>query len=76
MQGLTIHGVNIGNQIRKARMKAALTQEQLAFKCGLSRNYISLVELGQKSPTIATLARICKAMGVRASALIAAAETG
>ena len=71
---LTIRRVDIGTQIRKARTRAGLSQEQLAFKCGLSRNYISLVELNRKSPTLSTLARICHSMGVRVSALVAAAE--
>ena len=75
LQGLTIRGVKIGIQIRKARVRAKLTQEQLAFKSGLSRNYTSLLELDEKSPTIETLTRISKALGVRVSILIVAAES-
>jgi len=40
----------------------------------LSRNYISLLELDQKSPTVETLLRLAKALGVRASSLIAIVE--
>ena len=55
-------------------MKAGLTQEDLAFKAEISRNYVSLLELGEKSPTVQVLLRICKALGVKASAVIARIE--
>lgn len=65
----------LGEQIRKARERAGLTQEQLGFKARVSRNYISLVELNQHSPTVKRLLDITSALGVRASTLIARIET-
>ena len=53
----------LGDALRKARLKADLTQEQLAFAAGISRNYISLLELNQKSPTVEVFVRICQSMG-------------
>jgi transcriptional regulator with XRE-family HTH domain len=64
----------LGDELRKARINAGLTQEVLAHKARLSRNYVSLLELNEKSPTIQTLTRICKALHVKASALIARIE--
>lgn len=64
----------LGDEIRKARITAGLTQEELAFRSRLSRNYISLLELNQKSPTFDTLLSVCAALGVRASVLVAKAE--
>ena len=64
----------LGAELRKAREAAGLTQEELAFQARVSRNYISLLELDQKSPTVQTLLRVAKAMGVRASALLARVE--
>jgi transcriptional regulator with XRE-family HTH domain len=64
----------LGQQIRKARQSAGLTQEEVGFRSRLSRNYISLVELDEKSPTFAALHRICKAIGIRTSLLVARAE--
>ena len=64
----------LGKELRKARLAAGLTQEELAFKADVSRNYVSLLELGEKSPTVHVLLRICKALGVKASKLIARIE--
>jgi len=56
----------IGEEIRNARIAAGLSQEELGFKAKLSRNYVSMVELNQNSPTLETLVRLCQALGVRA----------
>lgn len=64
----------LGDEIRKARLAVNLTQEKLAFKADISRNYVSLLELNQKSPTVDVLLRIARALGIRASALIASIE--
>jgi transcriptional regulator with XRE-family HTH domain len=60
----------LGAELRKARLAAQLTQEELAFRAGVSRNYISLLELDEKSPTVQTLFRVAKALNIRASKLI------
>lgn len=64
----------LGDEIRKERVALSLSQEQLAAKARISRNYVSLLELNQKSPTVAVLLRVCKALGVRASRLLARVE--
>lgn len=63
-----------GEELRKAREKAGLTQEQLAFRAGVHRTYISLLERDLKSPTLNTLFRLCKAMETYASKLVARVE--
>jgi transcriptional regulator with XRE-family HTH domain len=64
----------MGEELRKARERAGLTQEQLSFRAGYSRPYISQLERDLKSPTIDTLLRLCDALGIRASELVAAVE--
>jgi len=64
----------IGTEIRKARLQAGLTQEQLAFGASVSRNYVSLLELDQKSPTLKILFRVCKVLKVKPSKLVAKVE--
>ena len=64
----------LGEQIRKARLKAGLTQEELAFEAGVSRQYVSLLELNEKSPTVDTLIRLCQAMGASAGQMVSRVE--
>jgi transcriptional regulator with XRE-family HTH domain len=63
-----------GDEIRTARLKAGMTQEQLAFKTRLTREYVSLLELGKRMPTIPVFIRLCKALGIPAAKLIAKLE--
>lgn len=64
----------LGNELRAAREAANLTQEKLAFEAGLDRTYVSQLENDKKSPTLEVLFRICEAIGVKASDLIARVE--
>jgi transcriptional regulator with XRE-family HTH domain len=64
----------LGEQLRKARIRAGLTQEELAFKAGVSRQYVSLLELDAKSPTVNMLVRLCNAMGASAGRIVARVE--
>jgi transcriptional regulator with XRE-family HTH domain len=60
----------IGHELRKARQRAGLTQEELSFRAGVSRPYISQLERNLKSPTVATLFLICDALDVRAADIV------
>ena len=64
----------IGDEIRKAREAAGLTQEQLAFEAQLHRTYISILERNLKSPTLDVLFRIANAVGIPASSLVMRTE--
>ena len=64
----------LGPELRRARDEAGLTQEQLAFQAGLDRTYISQLEHDKKSPTLDVLFRLCEALGIAASTLVARIE--
>ena len=66
----------VGKELRAVRQKTGMTQEELAFKAGVDRSYISLLENDRKSPTLDMLFRICDALDARASQLIARIEHG
>lgn len=51
-----------------------MTQEELSSKARVDRSYISQLERGLKSPTLDMLLRLCKAMGVSASEIVARVE--
>lgn len=52
-----------GNLIRLARRDAGLSQRALARRAGTSQAAIAAYESGNRSPTLATLARIVRAAG-------------
>ena len=63
-----------GEELRKARETAGMTQEELAFKASLDRTYISRLEHDRKSPTLDSLFRLADALGIAASTLIERVE--
>ena len=54
----------LGQEVRKARLAAGLTQEQLAAKAEISREYVNYIERGKRQPTVAIFIRLCKAMKI------------
>jgi len=67
-------GVVFGAVLRKYRLLAELTQEQLAFEAGIERSYVSMLERGRNQPTLTMLFAIAKALNCSPSALIAEVE--
>jgi transcriptional regulator with XRE-family HTH domain len=58
------HNKAFGEALRKLRKTSSRTQEALAFDAKLDRTYISLLELGQRSPTLDTIMALCKALKI------------
>ena len=56
--------IQIGEQIKRARERSKLTQEQFAERIDVSPQYISDLERGVVGVSIATLKRICTVLGV------------
>ncbi|MFQ5523053.1 MAG: helix-turn-helix domain-containing protein [Acidimicrobiia bacterium] len=52
-----------GGLVRLARIKAGLTQTDLAQRAGVSQQAISAYETGRKEPTLPTLLRLIGATG-------------
>ena len=49
-----------GKRIREIREKRGLTQEELALKCGTTKNYISRIENNASDIRLSTLKRIIR----------------
>ena len=64
----------VGEELRKARLAADMTQEQLSSRAKVDRSYISQLERDLKSPTLDMLLRLCKALGVSATEIVARVE--
>jgi transcriptional regulator with XRE-family HTH domain len=55
--------------IRRCRVEAELTQEQLAHRADLHPTYVSLLERGQRNPGFEILVKLVGALGVDANDL-------
>ncbi len=55
--------MNIGEKIKRLRIKTNLTQEDLANRCELSKGFISQIERDLTSPSITTLVNILECLG-------------
>ena len=64
--------VALGRQVRYHRTKARFTLSDLAELSGVSRAMLSKVERGEKSPTLAIIARIASGLSVSLSELMGA----
>lgn len=64
----------VGDELYNARINAGLTQEKLAHKSGVDRSYISQLENNKWSPTVDVLFRLCDALGITVSELMARVE--
>lgn len=57
----------VGERIKTARLKAKLTQAEVAKKAGINTNYYSVIERGEVNTTLEKLQKISKALGVDVS---------
>lgn len=61
---------SIGQNIRAHRKAQKMNIEDLAFKAGLSKNYIGMVERGEKIPSLETFLTIVNALNVSADEIL------
>lgn len=60
----------IGNTVRHMRTRRGLTQRQLAEQAELSVPYLSLIERGERTPTLYALEGIADALGLPLTILV------
>lgn len=53
----------LGAEVRRRRVDADLTVQQLADRAGLSRRMLTQIELGQANPSLVTVDKIAQALG-------------
>jgi transcriptional regulator with XRE-family HTH domain len=63
-----------GIVLRRLRVDAGLSQEDLAERAGIHPNYVILLERGTSSPSLSAITLLARALGQRPSELVAAAE--
>jgi len=60
----------LGQNMKKIRLAKQMSQGDICRKLGLGRSYISNVESGKNNPTLSTITKLAKALGVRIEELI------
>ena len=53
-----------GLRIKELRLKAHNSQEELSFRCGLSKNYISDVERGTRNISLKAISKLAYGLHV------------
>ena len=63
--------MSVGENIRRERMRAKLTQKQLGERCGIAEPTIRRYELNSLNPKFDTLTKIADALGISVARLLA-----
>ena len=59
----------VGENVRRCREAAGLSQEELAARMGVEQGYVSRLEAGTRNPTIVTIWHAAQSLGVRPAIL-------
>lgn len=59
----------LGQQIRRLRKERKLSQEELADRAGVHRNFIGYIERGERATTVLVIFDLAKALEVHPAAL-------
>ena len=57
--------IKFGNRVRELRLSKSYSQEYLAYKAGLHRTYIGMIERAEKNITLVNIQKIAKALDVK-----------
>jgi len=61
--------MDIGTRIKELRKAKKMTQAELAAHSEISRSYLADVEAGRYNPSLDTLTRLARALGIEVSAI-------
>lgn len=70
MQAKKADNIRIGNQVKRAREAAGLTQEKFAERVSLAAKNVSAIERGAAGFSVPTLLRFCDVLGVSSDELL------
>lgn len=54
----------VGKRVKELRNRLEISQEELAYRAGLDRTYITSVECGKRNISIVNIEKIAKALNV------------
>ncbi len=59
-----------GDRVRDLRAQAELSQEEAAYRCKVSRTYLSQLEAGKRNPSLTSLEKIAKPFHISVAELM------
>lgn len=65
----------VATELRKQRIKAELSQDELAQRAGIDRKTINRIENEHFSPTLDTITRLCVVLKITPSTLFGSGRT-
>ena len=57
--------VRFGEKLKNIRLELGYSQEELSFKAGLHRTYISSVERGKRNISLTNIKKLADALGLK-----------
>ena len=67
---MTNESSKLGKNLKRIRTAKSITQGDIVRKLGLGRGFVSNIENGKANPTLSTIAKIAKAIGVSVGELM------
>jgi transcriptional regulator with XRE-family HTH domain len=61
---------DLGTNLREARERLGLTQEQVAQRSGVHATEVSRIEAGKRDPQVSTVRRLAEAVNVKPGRLL------
>ena len=67
---MTNESSRLGKNLKRIRKAKGITQGDIVRKLGLGRGFVSNIENGKANPTLSTITKIAKAIGVSVGELM------
>jgi transcriptional regulator with XRE-family HTH domain len=67
---MRLESIKLGKNLKKIRTAKGISQGDIGRSLNVSRGFISNIENGKMNPTLSTIARLAKAVGVSIEKLI------
>jgi transcriptional regulator with XRE-family HTH domain len=66
----------LGENVRRYRKQAGMSQEELSLQTDMKRSYVSDLERGTRNPSVRALGRLAEALNVEPMALLERPPSG
>jgi transcriptional regulator with XRE-family HTH domain len=67
---MTEEALKLGKNLKRIRTKKGISQGDIVRALGMPKSFVSSIENGKTNPTLATIAKLAKAVGVSVDELL------